>query len=322
MLDAYPHQLSGGMRQRVLVAIAAFVNPRLILADEPTTALDVVVQKKILLMMVEIQRARSAIRWCWSRMTWACTTRSPTGWLIMYRRSKIVEQGPYRRNLRQPAARLHQEPHRPAALAAALQSAKPGRRSSPWDARGMTDTPAFSESLQNLTSRRYAQGTQGPVRRHLVQGAWTTCRSASRRRRRCSRSSENRAVGKTTIARMILRLVEPSEGEHPPARPPAHRKIVRAHGRQPRIPPAGAADLPEPVRGLQPPICRSKTICCARRSISGSPATTRRPSRRRTGAGSVGSSYQRGRRQGYPPVLGRRTAAHQRGARAHCHAPS
>ncbi len=56
VLDAYPFQLSGGMRQRAIIALATFMSPNVVLADEPTTALDVVVQRGILMMLMRLQK--------------------------------------------------------------------------------------------------------------------------------------------------------------------------------------------------------------------------------------------------------------------------
>jgi peptide/nickel transport system ATP-binding protein len=95
VLDAYPHELSGGMRQRVTIALATICKPQFIIADEPTTALDVVVQKDVLAMIRQIQREMgSSVLFVTHDMGVHAALTDRLG--IMYA-GRLVEEAPTRR---------------------------------------------------------------------------------------------------------------------------------------------------------------------------------------------------------------------------------
>jgi peptide/nickel transport system ATP-binding protein len=99
-ITSFPHQLSGGMRQRVAIAIALLHRPALIIADEPTTALDVSVQAQIIHEMRELVR-RSDTAMIWITHDLATVSSLADDIMVMYA-GKMVEAGPTRTILKNP----------------------------------------------------------------------------------------------------------------------------------------------------------------------------------------------------------------------------
>jgi len=120
-LDSYPHEMSGGMRQRAMIALALSCNPTVLLADEPTTALDVTVQIQILLLLRELQRELGMAVIFVTHDVGAAVEVSDR-LAVMYA-GRFVETGQARDVLRKRA-----HPYTEGLLAANLHGVEPGSR--------------------------------------------------------------------------------------------------------------------------------------------------------------------------------------------------
>jgi dipeptide transport system ATP-binding protein len=134
-ISSFPHQLSGGMSQRVMIAMAIACNPKLLIADEPTTALDVTIQAQILDLLVDLQKQRGmAMVLITHDMGVVAETAERVS--VMYASQQVEAQ---------PASRLFENPRHPytAALLEALPERSHGKRLAtiPGMVPGIADRP-------------------------------------------------------------------------------------------------------------------------------------------------------------------------------------
>lgn len=120
-LDQYPHELSGGMRQRIIIAIALLLDPQLIIADEPTTALDVTIQADIMELLLELCESNK-VGLILITHDLGVVSQMTERTLVMYA-GRIIESGRTREIINDP-----QHPYTQGLINALPQQTKPGQR--------------------------------------------------------------------------------------------------------------------------------------------------------------------------------------------------
>ena len=177
-INAYPSQMSGGQQQRVMIAMAIACEPKLLIADEPTTALDVTIQKQILDLIAALQKKHQmSVLFITHDLA---VVGEIADHVVVMRNGEIREQGPAKARVRESAGRLHEgaaampAAARPAPGAAAGDRRLHGRRARTARATcrervrgvdaGRSDRPRREEPRQELLLAR------GPVRQARVRG--------------------------------------------------------------------------------------------------------------------------------------------------------
>jgi peptide/nickel transport system ATP-binding protein len=224
---SYPHELSGGQRQRVMIAQAMACEPQLLIADEPTTALDVTIQKQVLELMASLQR-RFGMSLLFITHDLGVIAEVADRVVVMYR-SRKVEEG-FTRDL------FHRAEH---PYTRGLLACRPGLTSNPrrlltvsdfMDANG-EPREVSSERMTRQVKRSETELEQNPVlieirdlaTHYPIRGGWlgrptdwvraVDGVSLTIRRGQTFGLVGESGCGKTTLGRTLLRLVEPVRGQ-------------------------------------------------------------------------------------------------------------
>jgi peptide/nickel transport system ATP-binding protein len=192
-IDVYPHQLSGGQRQRIMIAAALVLDPVLLIADEPTTALDVTTQAQILKLIKELrERRNTGVLFITHDFGVVAEVAHR---VVVMQHGRVVEQGTTEQVLRRPRDEYTRM------LIRSVPSLSPPAREAITAAPIMLKTEGLTKTYVSggfFEKRRVVQAAKD-VNLHVRRGETLGVVGES-------------GSGKSTVARCIARLIEPSDG--------------------------------------------------------------------------------------------------------------